>query len=502
MTAAELRQRLRRVGIWMPPPERAGIDPAKTAAAIEGAGFTSVWVGGGNATPDALDRLRPLLAGSENLIVATGIANVWAWDPARLRAAAAALAADFPDRFILGLGVSHEPAVTALGHPYQRPLRKMEKFLDELDHPAEHGADGDLPPVVLAALGPKMLELSRAQTAGAHPYFTTPEHTAFARSVLGNEPLLVPEQAVSLVGDEAAGLAAGRAYAARYLRLPNYTRNLERFGFTPADFTDAGSERLISAVIPSGPQAALDTVRAHLEAGADHVVIQPLDDGGGFAPAALGDLASVVTELMELGFPERARGVSPGRVPHPGHVVQVMDRVVNEITAERLDGEHRAVTAPPGPAPLVAADGREPAGQGVRGGAKLPRDLRRVLLAVPVGDRGLVLVPVRVDRVVLGQHQPEAVVVQPEHVPDVAAVLERRPLAGQRPPRGGRRGQRFLPGGGVRPHHRGDVCPGDRAGVEAALGTRAAQHPRPVLGVRNDRHIGLRYSPPSRGRSL
>ena len=153
MTAAELRQRLRRVGIWMPPPERAGIDPAKTAAAIEGAGFTSVWVGGGNATPDALDRLRPLLAGSENLIVATGIANVWAWDPARLRAAAAALAADFPDRFILGLGVSHEPAVTALGHPYERPLLKMEKFLDELDHPAEHGADRDLPPVVLAALG-------------------------------------------------------------------------------------------------------------------------------------------------------------------------------------------------------------------------------------------------------------------------------------------------------------------------------------------------------------
>ena len=318
MTPSELRQRLRRIGIWMPPPERAGIDPATTAAAIEKAGFTSVWVGGGNATPDALDRLRPLLTSSENLIVATGIANVWAWDPAALRAAAAALAADFPGRFILGLGVSHEPAVTALGHPYQRPLRKMEKFLDELDHPAEHGADRDLPPVVLAALGPKMLELSRAQTAGAHPYFTTPEHTAFARSVLGNEPLLVPEQAVSLAADQAAGLAAARAYAARYLRLPNYTRNLERFGFTPADFGNGGSERLISAVIPSGPRAALGTVRAHLEAGADHVVIQPLDEHGGFAPGALGDLASVVTELMELGFPERARGISPSACSRSG----------------------------------------------------------------------------------------------------------------------------------------------------------------------------------------
>ena len=101
----------------------------------------------------------------------------------------------------------------------------------------------------------------------------------------------------------AVGCAAGFVCFTRDLTRPIYTRNLERFGFTPADFADGGSERLISAVIPSGPQAALDTVRAHLEAGADHVVIQPLDDGGGFAPAALGDLASVVTELMELVFP-------------------------------------------------------------------------------------------------------------------------------------------------------------------------------------------------------
>jgi len=295
MTAAELRQRLRRVGIWMPPPERTGVDPEKTAAEIERAGFTSVWVGGGNATPDAFDRLRPLLAGSARLIVATGIANVWAWEPGEMRAAAEGLAAEFPGRLILGLGVSHAPAVTALGHPYQRPLRKMEKFLDELDHPAEHGADRELPPIVLAALGPKMLELSRDQTLGAHPYFTPPEHTAFARSVLGAEPLLVPEQAVILSPDAVAG---ARAYAERYLRLPNYTRNLERFGFTPADFAGGGSGRLISAIIPSGHAAVLAAVRAHLDAGADHVVIQPLDDSGGFAPAALGDLASVVAELM------------------------------------------------------------------------------------------------------------------------------------------------------------------------------------------------------------
>jgi len=297
MMAAELRHQLRRVGIWMPPPERTGVNPEKTAAEIERAGFTSVWIGGGNATPDALDRLRPLLAGSERLIVATGIANVWAWEPAELRAAATALAAEFPGRFILGLGVSHAPAVTALGHSYERPLRKMERFLDELDHPAGHGADPDreLPPIVLAALGPKMLELSRMRTVGAHPYFTTPEHTAFARQVLGAAPLLVPELAVTLAPDAAPG---ARAYAERYLRLPNYTRNLERFGFTRADFANGGSDRLISAIIPSGPAGVLAAVRAHLDAGADHVVIQPLEAGGGFAAAALGELASAVAGLL------------------------------------------------------------------------------------------------------------------------------------------------------------------------------------------------------------
>ncbi len=299
MTTDELRSRLGRVGIWMPPPERTGADPAATAAAIERAGFTSVWVGGGNATPDAFARLRPLLAGSSRLIVATGIANVWAWEPAQMRSEAAALTAEFPGRFILGLGVSHAPLVASLGHTYQRPLVKMERFLDELDHPAAHGGDSGLPPIVLAALGPKMLELSRDAAQGAHPYFTTPEHTAFARSVLGDSPLLVPEQAVSLAREAAAGLAAGRAYAERYLRMPNYTRNLKRFGFGPADFANGGSDRLISAIIPYGPATVLERVRGHLDAGADHVVIQPLDASGGFAAAALDDLAGVVADLMK-----------------------------------------------------------------------------------------------------------------------------------------------------------------------------------------------------------
>jgi probable F420-dependent oxidoreductase len=298
MRTDELRSRLGRMGIWMPPPERIGVDPAATAAAIERAGFTSLWVGGGNPDQAAFARLRAQLENSERLIVATGIANVWAWEPAELRTAAEALGADFPGRFILGLGVSHAPAVEALGHAYQRPLVKMEKFLDELDHPAYHGGGHELPPVVIAALGPKMLELARDQALGSHPYFTTPEHTRFARDVLGPAPLLVPELAFTLANDPAEGAATARAYAGRYVQLPNYTRNLERFGFVPADFEHAGSDRLISEIIPNGPGPLRERIQSHLDAGADHVVLQPLGTGG-FTPAALTGLAGVVEEFMK-----------------------------------------------------------------------------------------------------------------------------------------------------------------------------------------------------------
>ena len=296
MTTEELRSRLGRVGIWMPPPERIGVDPAVTATAIERAGFTSVWVGGGNPDQAAFARLRAQLSGSERLIVATGIANVWAWEPAGLRTEAEALAADFPGRFILGLGVSHAPAVEALGHAYLRPLRKLEKFLDELDHPAYHGAEHELPPIVIAALGPKMLELARDQALGSHPYFTPPEHTRFARGVLGAAPLLVPELACTLASDPAQGAATARAYAKRYLRLPNYTKNLERFGFAAADLEGTGSDRLISQIIPNGSGPLHERIKSHLDAGADQVVIQPLD-ADGFTPAALTSLAGVVAEF-------------------------------------------------------------------------------------------------------------------------------------------------------------------------------------------------------------
>ena len=295
-TTEELRARLRRVGIWMTPPAGTGQTPETVGQAIEKAGFTSVWVGGGNARPADFAALRGLLAGGEHLIAAPGIANIWAWEPAELRQTAGQLAADFPGRFILGLGVSHAPLVTQLGQQYTKPFAKMEKFLDELDHPAEHRAAGapELPPIVLAALGPKMLRLS-ARYAGAHPYFTTPDHTKKAREILGDAPLLIPEQAVSL----APGQAAGRAYAARYLGMPNYTRMLKDYGFTDDDIAGGGSDRLIDAIIPSGPSAAVARVREHLDAGADHVVIQPLTEDGKFAFGQLAELADALGGLLK-----------------------------------------------------------------------------------------------------------------------------------------------------------------------------------------------------------
>jgi probable F420-dependent oxidoreductase len=284
-TTDELRQALGKVGIWMPQPHLIGLDPAAYAREIEAAGFTSVWFPGVNA-PEDLEAIEVLLAATSRLIAGTGIASVWTWEPAALAARAGDLAARYPGRFVLGLGVSHAPLVEHSGQAYVKPYSKMVRFLDELPPTAA--------PLVLAALGPKMLQLSAERTAGAHPYFVPPEHTALARKVLGDGPLLIPELAVALA-DGAAGEEASRGYAKFYLSLPNYTSNLRRLGYGDEDLAGTGSERLLSAVVPHGPEAVAVALRAHLDAGADHVVIQLLAesgfDSGGLA--ALADIAAV-----------------------------------------------------------------------------------------------------------------------------------------------------------------------------------------------------------------
>ena len=288
-TADELRRVLGQFGIWMPPPARTGLDSEEYAREIEAAGFTSAWFPGMNSVGD-LRSVEPMLAATDRLVLGTGIASVWTWTPADLAREANRLATAYPGRFILGLGVSHAPGVEATGQAYVKPYSKMVQFLDEL--PAVTA------PVVLAALGPKMLELSRDRSLGAHPYFTPPEHSAYARRVLGPQPLLIPELAASLTPG-ADGAAAARAYAKRYLALPNYTNNLKRFGFTDADIADGGSDRLMAQVVPNGPVATATRLREHLAAGADHVVVQLVTEGGKFDAGGLRALADLVAELPE-----------------------------------------------------------------------------------------------------------------------------------------------------------------------------------------------------------
>jgi probable F420-dependent oxidoreductase len=287
ITTDEFRRALGPLGIWMPPPARIGVDPESYAREIEAAGFTSVWYPGVNSADD-LAEIEPALAATERLVLGTGIASVWTWPPAELAAAARRLEDLYPGRFILGLGVSHAPLVEATGQAYVKPYTKMVQFLDEL--PA-------VPvPLILAALGPKMLELSRDRAAGAHPYFSPPEHTAFARQVLGPGPLLIPEIAVALAPGD-AGAAHARDYAKMYLRLPNYTGNLRRFGYTDADIEDGGSDRLMSDVVPHGPQESAARIAGHLDAGADHVLVQIVGEGGRFAAGDLKVLAELTASL-------------------------------------------------------------------------------------------------------------------------------------------------------------------------------------------------------------
>lgn len=297
---AALRQRLGRTGIWSPSP---GLTGAGLAAAAERNGFGSLWTGGSHTEADAFTELVEQLDASSKLVVATGIASIWARDPSDMRQGADTLATGYPGRFILGLGVSHAPMVEKLGHRYERPYSAMERYLDEMDHPASHPATGEASPAasraprVLAALGPKMLQLSCDEADGAHPYFVPVEHTSFARQVLGPGPLLIPEQAVVLESDHGAALAAARAYASFYLTLPNYVSNLHRLGFGDEDTGGAGSDRLIDALIPHGPARVAERVRRHLDAGADHVVLQPLGPDGKFSQADLEPLADAVAGI-------------------------------------------------------------------------------------------------------------------------------------------------------------------------------------------------------------
>ncbi|HEY1595428.1 MAG TPA: LLM class F420-dependent oxidoreductase [Thermoleophilaceae bacterium] len=265
---------LGRIGIWSGELRRHPDlgEVADTAAELEQLGYTALFLPGG-AGGDIMERSELLLDSTNSVPVAPGILNVWMHDPEEVATETARLEERHPGRFELGLGISHAPAVDK-DEPgrYRRPLTKMRSYLDELD-----AASHPVPPQrrFLAALGPKMLELSRDRSAGAHPYFVPVEHTAYAREILGANTLLAPEQAVLLETDEGKAREGARGHMGRYLQLPNYTNNLLRHGFTEQDLQDGGSDRLVDAIVAWGDEQAIaDRVRAHHDAGADHVCIQ------------------------------------------------------------------------------------------------------------------------------------------------------------------------------------------------------------------------------------
>ena len=295
--AAKWREALGRVGVWVSA-RAIDQDPGGFASWVEHLGYGALWVGGGSPDEKAFDLLERALSGTGRLVVATGITSIWAWEPAALAQKVTAIEAAHPGRFVLGLGVSHAPAVERLGRRYERPLQAMAGFLAGLDDAEGRDADGgdsSAPPRVLAALGQGMLELARDRSEGAHPYLTPPAHTERARQILGEAPLLAPEQALVLEGEPRLARATARAYLERYLRLPNYRANLEHLGYDEEDLAGHGSDRLVDALVVHGkPSEVAARVRAHLEAGADHVCVQPLAHDGGIDARALEVLAPLL----------------------------------------------------------------------------------------------------------------------------------------------------------------------------------------------------------------
>jgi probable F420-dependent oxidoreductase len=212
----------------------------------------------------------PFLEASRTITIATGILNVWQHEPADVAAALADTRGAFPGRFLLGVGIGHPEATS----DYSRPLATMRAFCGGLASAPQPVPQDEL---VLAALGPKMLDLAKERALGTHTYFVPPEHTRFARERLGPDALVAPEVAVVVEPDPEAARAIARRYAKLYLGLTNYTRNLLEFGFTKADIADGGSDRLIDAVIPHGtPEQIAAALDEHFAAGASHVCIQPL----------------------------------------------------------------------------------------------------------------------------------------------------------------------------------------------------------------------------------
>lgn len=272
-----LAQLLGPVGVWSFALQRmAAVDEIGAAQEFENLGYPATWIPESLGSKDILVHSGLLLANTTRSVLATGIANIHARDPMSMANGAKALGEAYPNRFVLGIGVSHAPSVKMRGGDYGNPLAQMSDYIDAMDD-AQYAAPSAVQPVplVLAALGPKMLDLAAERADGAHPYFVPVEHTDFARRRLGPEPCLATEVTAILTTDRSAGLEVARAFAKHYLVLPNYANNIRRLGWSDGDIGNEGSDRLIEAVVAIGDvDAIVARVNLHLEAGADHVCVQ------------------------------------------------------------------------------------------------------------------------------------------------------------------------------------------------------------------------------------
>jgi probable F420-dependent oxidoreductase len=275
--AVALKPDLGRFGVWT-----FGAPKPEQAVEIEKLGYGAIWVGGSPAGDLAF--VEPILEATETLQVATGIVNVWTAPADEVAASYHRVEKAYPGRFLLGIGIGH-PEHT---EEYRKPYDVLVEYLDALD-----AAKVPTSRLVIAALGPKVLELSARRSAGAHPYLTTPEHTGQARNIIGNTVYLAPEHKVVLSTDAEEARAVGRDAVGFYLNLSNYLNNWKRLGFTDQDIAKPGSDKLIDAVVAWGtPEAVAARLHEHLDAGADHVSIQ-----------VLGGWDKLIPTLTELAGP-------------------------------------------------------------------------------------------------------------------------------------------------------------------------------------------------------
>ncbi|MCW5746682.1 MAG: TIGR03620 family F420-dependent LLM class oxidoreductase [Alphaproteobacteria bacterium] len=273
--------KLGRLGVWYPTDRLDGPQLGALMRAVEGAGYAAFWYPESRGY-ESMSLAAFLLASSNRLMIGSSIANIYARDPFTSRRAMLTLNGLYDNRFILGLGVSHIPMVEGVrGHRYEKPIPAMRAYLDAI---AGNEADAADWPVVVAALGPKMLALSGTHARGAVPYNVTPEHTALAAKILGPSKVLAVEQKVCLETDPAKARALGRTELARYMVLPNYRNNWLRLGFSEAELADGGNDRFIDAMVLWGDAETIKRgLRRHFDAGATHVCLQPVHAEGDIA---------------------------------------------------------------------------------------------------------------------------------------------------------------------------------------------------------------------------